>query len=353
MSFTVGLTYDLDIEYPRRPDDPPDAARECDPPERIAAVCQALEASGCAVVPIGGVRALLRRPGRWPVDLVLNLAEGRRGRHREAEVPIVLEMFGVPYVGSDALTLSLALDKWMTKQLCRAAGVVVPRGFSVANVRRRAPWDALRYPVLVKPRWEGSGKGIDERSVAATPAAAKRRAAWVIETYRQPALVEEWIDGPEYTVACVGPSCEHPLPPVERQRERATGLACHLFSEEGYAAGLRTLLPTAALDESALDRLGETARTACQALECRDLTRVDLRLDRRGVPHVLEVNPLPSLAPDDTFGLLGEMLGVGLAGILAAIVEGAVARWRLHVPGWTAGVRLSRLLRHRVSLAER
>jgi len=349
----VGITYDLKSEYPVRPGDPLDAAAECDPAERIEAVAAALRAGGMTVRMIGNVRALLDQRARHGVDLVLNLSEGWRGRNRESEVPIVLEFAGVPYVGSDATALGAALDKWVAKRLFRSVGIEVPNGFCVARALDDAPWDVLRYPVVVKPRWEGSGMGMGEESVARDVGASRRRAQWIIETYQQPALVEEWIDGPEYTVAVVGPSCEVVMPPVERQRDRPTGLACHLFDASDYASGCRLLFDTVTLNEAQTAAVALSAGRACRVLGCCDMARVDIRLDGRGVPHVLEVNPLPSMAPDDTFGLLGEMIGVGLDGMLAAIVDAAMVRLGIRHVEWTPGVRLSRVVRHRVSLEHR
>ncbi len=353
MPFVVGVTYDLRSEYPVRFGDPPDIAVECDPAERIEAVAAALRAAGVTVRMIGNVRALLVQRACHDIDLVLNLSEGWCGRNRESEVPIVLELAGVPYVGSDATALGAALDKWVAKRLFRSVGIRVPNGFCVARVLDDAPWWVLQYPVVVKPRWEGSGMGMGEGAVARDAEAGKRRARWIIETYRQPALVEEWIDGPEYTVAVVGPSCEVVMPPVERQRDRATGLACHLFDASDYASGCRSLLDTVMLNEAQTAAVALSAGRACRVLGCRDMARVDIRLDGRGVPHVLEVNPLPSMAPDDTFGLLGEMIGVGLDGMLAAVVDAAVVRLGIQHVEWTPGVRLSRVVRHRVSLEHR
>src|SRR5437763_15917300 len=161
----IGITYDLKDERPAGAGLPDDFQEEFDSPATIEGIATVLRGLGHDVIKLGDGRELLERLLADPPEFVFNIAEGQGiGRSREARVPAVLEMLGIPYTGSDPLTLAVTLDKDCAKRLVASAGVAVPRGVVLDPAAGRNPsageWDALPFPAIVKPAWEGSSKGI-------------------------------------------------------------------------------------------------------------------------------------------------------------------------------------------------
>jgi D-alanine-D-alanine ligase len=281
-------------------------------------------------VRLGSPHALLARIGKGelpPLDVALSIAEGTRGRDREAWAPVLLQMAGVPTLGSDALTLSLTLDKAWAVSLVAAAGVaVVPQ--AVAHSAGEAETLTLpgAYPLFVKPRWEGTAKGIGPRSRVEDRAALVREVARIVREYRQPALVEAFLEGPEYTVTLVGNDPPRALPVLQRALEATTKIGLHAL--ERHAApqgGWRGEVP-GGLDLVLEQELAALAIRAYQALECLDFARADFRLDAAGQPRFLEMNPLPTFAPDASFGILAELEGRRAEELIADVLASGLQR---------------------------
>ncbi len=331
----IGMTYDLKTEYVFRSGDPQDANAEFDHPSTIQVIREAIESHGHPVVPIGGVEQLLSQLDRLKVDLIFNLAEGKTGRNREAQVPILLELRGIPYVGSDALTLSLTLDKVMTKKICLSEGIPTPRFFEITCAEDPIPPD-VSFPLIVKPRFEGSSKGISERSVAHSLSELKAQAAWAIQTYHQPALVEEFIRGTEFTVAIVGNDPPEAFPAVQIEIDGRVDLGdlFYTFSRIAQGAGYRC---PADIPPALEGRLRELALRTYQAVGCLDFGRVDIRVDRGGKPFVLEINPLPSLSTEDVFVTVAHHLGITYEAMIGKILEAAIKRLGLAKPVGKSG----------------
>ncbi|MBI3318518.1 MAG: ATP-grasp domain-containing protein [Candidatus Omnitrophica bacterium] len=320
----IGMAYDLKTEYVFKADDPQDANAEFDHPSTVQVIEEALTSLGHQVVRIGNVERLLDQLDRLSVDIVFNIAEGLSGRNREAQVPMLLELKGIPYVGSDALTLALTLDKLMTKKVLIAEGIPTPRFFQIQHPDCALPRD-LEFPLIVKPRFEGSSKGISDRSVVRSPDELKTQAAWAIQTYRQPALVEQFIPGREFTVAIVGNDPPEALPVVQIQIEGQTDLGDLFYTFSRIAEGVEYLCP--AQIEAGLSRaLQALALRTYQAVDCLDLGRVDIRVDGSGNPYVLEINPLPSLSTEDVFMAVATELGITYEQMLGRILEAAHRR---------------------------
>lgn len=312
----IGLTYDLQT-------DPQDERQaEFDPPRTIEALTRALEALGHQVVPLGNASALLEERGRLnTVELVFNIAEGSHGRCREAWVPVLLETWGIPYVGSGPAALALGLDKHLSKRVAASCGVPTPRWTVVEDP---ATWDGMsevRLPSIVKPRYEGSGLGIDEGAVVGDDAALAARLRRQYDRAQQPLLVEEFVGHGELTVCLIGNDPPEAYPAIQRPVDPASRLACHVASSsrQEWDAPLEL---TDALDTAAR----RIAVTMFQAVGCRDMARVDLRVDAAGGVWFLEINPLPSFDPEGSFGLLADYLGLPYHGLLGRIVEAAQAR---------------------------
>lgn len=327
MGKTIGLTYNLKTDYVFKPGDPQDANAEFDHPDTVTLIERAIQAGGHRVVRIGNPRRLLETWEQLDVDIVFNISEGLGGRNRESQVPIILEMLGIPYVGSDGLTLGLTLDKILTKKLLIAEGVPTPRFLEIRQAEDPVDPDGLSFPLIVKPCHEGTSKGLNDASVVHTAEDLRRQARWVIETYRQPALVEEFIDGSEFTVAIIGNDAPEVLPVVQIRIQGRLDLGglFYTFSRVRENSDLDYVVP-ARVPEALAARIKEAALRTYQAVECRDFGRVDVRVNQQGEPFVLEINPLPSLAAADVFNLLAKHLGSTYETMVNRILDYALAR---------------------------
>ena len=332
-ALTIGIVYETFDTYGRRAAEPPDAHLEYEPESTIAVLEAAIRALGHEPVRLGSPHRLLERiarDGGLGVDAALNIAEGFGSRNREAWAPVLLEMAGVPLLGSDALSLSTSLDKAWTNRAVAAAGVPVAPQCVVASaeaaemMRLEEYW--LAFPLFVKPRWEGSAKGIRTSSRVEDRASLVREVARVVLDYAQPALVESFVPGPEYTVAVVGNDPPRPLPVLQRALDAGSGIGLHAL--EVHGEGGAHLLP-GELSPALEEQLQHLALCVFEALECRDFARCDFRLDPRGEPVFLEINPLPTFAVDGTFAILAELEGRSLEALLAEVLASGLARLAL------------------------
>ncbi len=320
----IGLTYDLRTEYTPEAGDPADANAEFDHPDTVEALAEAVRQLGHEPVRIGNAHQLIEQWDRLNVDFVFNIAEGKSGRNREAQIPILLELKKIPYAGSDGLTQALTLDKWLTKKLLVADGIPTPAAFQIEDPQAPLPAN-LKFPLIVKPRYEGSSKGLSEKSKVSSAEALKEQAAWLIETYKQPALVEQFIRGSEYTVAVIGNKNPEVFAPVQIQIDGKKNLGDLFYTFTRIRQGAQYLCPA---DLSpALDRqLRDWALRTYRAVDCVDFGRVDFRVDESGQPFVLEINPLPSLSTEDVFAILAQHLSISFYAMLGKIITTAMER---------------------------
>lgn len=314
-----------------------DLLEEFDAPETIEAMAAALRDLGHEVELLGDGEPLLRRllDGERP-DLVWNIAEGQGGgRSREARVPALLEMLDIPYTGSDPLTLAATLDKDCAKRLISAAGVATPDWvlFDGDWTAARDRLAALTFPVFVKPAYEGSSKGILTTSVIRDLSHLQRALEQLCEVYRQPVLVEEFIDGDELTVGLVGNRNPEVLG-IMRVVPRSAGDGPFVYSIEVKRDWQRRVRYECPAQLSARDTQSvQRASLACwQALGCRDVARIDFRL-RNGVPYFLEANPLPGLSPiSGDLVLMTGQVGITYHDLMGRILNAALDRLNLACP---------------------
>ena len=318
----VGLVYNLKSHVPVRLNAPVDALAEYDSEETVSAIEAALMASGHEVVRLEADTTLPETLRATKPYICFNIAEGLRGEARESHVPALLEMMGIPYTGSKVMTHALSLDKAMTKRVWRDAGL--PTGsFQLFRHADDILDSRLSFPLFVKPVQEGSGMGINARSVVRDEATLRQQVRWVVQNYRQPAIVESYLPGREFTVGMIGntllpgerrwegprinsgqpfydSSGFHVLPVLEIDSNVGAGKGVYNTAAKSYIPGEEGaplyLCPAGILAELETE-LKSLAVAAFRAINGLDVGRVDFRIGVDGRPVLLEVNTLPGLNP--------------------------------------------------------
>ncbi|MBI5562091.1 MAG: D-alanine--D-alanine ligase [Deltaproteobacteria bacterium] len=298
----VGLTYNLKRTVAEGEDLPPDFYAECDDPETIEDVRGALMARHGDVVMIEADEDAFEKFRKTRPDIVFNMAEGIWGESREAQMPAIMEMLRIPYTGSSPLTLGLCLNKARAKEVLEHYGVPTPRFFVTEGAALRP---GMRFPMMVKPLFEGSSKGIKNDSIVSTPDELSGKVGRLVAEYGQPALVEEFLPGREFTVAILGNGAKaRALPIVEINYSSLPEGIPPIYSYEAKwvldtpDAPLDIFACPAPVDEAMRKSIEDAALAAFRALDVRDWCRVDVRLDAAGVPNIIELNPLPGILKD-------------------------------------------------------
>jgi D-alanine-D-alanine ligase len=324
----VGFTFNVKRMKPEI-DGRRDEEAEYDSPKTIQAVREAIEAAGHEVIDLEATPDLPALLGSSQVDIVFNMAEGIKGRNREAQVPALLELLDIPYSGSDPAALSLALDKALAKKIVRQHGILTPNFIQLVTGKERLPKD-LRFPVIVKPNAEGSSKGVHATSVCENEAELRKAAVEMIAKYNQPALVEDYIGGREFTVGMLGERRPKVLPPMEvvflDQTEKRPVYSFEF--KQDWSTRIRYDAP-AVLEPGQLRALERAARECFIALGCRDVARVDFRMDEQGKLYFLECNPLPGLTPGwSDLVLIAKAAGIEYNALISEILSGAIRRYK-------------------------
>jgi D-alanine-D-alanine ligase len=301
----IGLTYNMKRGASDEAQDPPSSRAEVqaewDDAETIQAVQCAL-AQRHDVVLIHATENLYdilrdRRP-----DVVFNIAEGEFGPCREGHVPSILEYLNIPYTASDPLALNTCLDKARTKEILAFHGLPTAR-FRVVS-EKSFSFNSLHYPLVVKPLYEGSSIGIRNDSLVRTRQDMRERVSWLLDRYNEPALVEEYLGGREFTVAILGNGeSARVLPIIEIKLDSLPRGVNPIYSFEAKWIWDNSSKPLdifecpARLDADLQAEIERICLKAYRLLRCRDWCRVDVRLDSENRPHILELNPLPGILP--------------------------------------------------------
>ena len=328
MSKIIGITYDLKSDWQGAHNDPIDAAAELDGNKTIECLKAALESAGHKIILIGGARQLIDRltGNDFKVDIIFNISEGFKGRNRESQVPAILDLYNIPFVGADALTLGVTLDKVVAKKCFIADGIPTARYFKAGLEDDLFELNTIGFPLFVKTLHEGTSKGITQSSRVENFQQLKVQVERICCDYNQPALVEEFIKGTEFTVAVIGNNPPKPMPVVQYAIAGSTDLGNEFYSYRHVAEKLVEHICPAPIDEKLALRLQELAVRAYKSVDCRDFGRVDFRVDEAGNPYVLEINPLPNLNPDDVFVLFGRVLKMSYHQIINKIMDEALMR---------------------------
>jgi D-alanine-D-alanine ligase len=323
----VGLTYDLRSDYLALGFSMEDTA-EFDKEDTIAGIENALRELGCETDRIGHAKALVKRleaGDRW--DLVFNICEGLHGIAREAQVPALLDLYDVPYVFSDPLVLALTLHKGMTKRVVRDAGVPTS-DFCVYETA--GDLEGLRFnaPYFVKPVAEGTGKGCSAKSIVRDRTALAGVCDDLVARFRQPALIEPYLAGREFTVGITGTGRQaNVVASMEIVLLANAEKGVYSYSNKGQYEDRVVYHPGDPAKDPVAASAEKVSLDAWRALGCRDGGRVDIRCDADQNPMFLEVNPLAGLNPKDSdLPILARLANVSYTELIGRIMASATSR---------------------------
>jgi D-alanine-D-alanine ligase len=272
-------------------------------------------------------------------DIVFNIAEGLRGPSREAHIPAMLEMLGVPYTGSDPLTLGICLDKSRTKEILSYHNILTPQFLVIDNLAQ-VPDIRMSLPCIVKPLHEGSSKGIYNTSVVNTREELKKQIQLVIGEYHEPALIEKFLTGREFTVAVIGNDPDiQVLPIVEIRFDSLPEGVNPIYSYEAKWIWdtIENPIDVHECPANITPELQKEIEAICiktyRVLHCRDWCRIDIRSDDKGRPNVLELNPLPGILPNpeehSCFPQAARAAGMDYDTMINAVLNAGIRRYNL------------------------
>jgi D-alanine-D-alanine ligase len=275
-------------------------------------------------------------------ELVFNLCESMAGDARNEPTFVgLLDLFELPYTGTDLLGLASCLYKQRAKDILIARGVATPPHRFLADPGALADpsLDALDYPWFVKLAHEDASVGITEHNLVATPAALRARARELMAAYGQPVLAERYVDGRELNVTLIGNAADLQIMPLHEidfaampaGRPRIVSYAAKWDEAHVDYAGTKAV-PLHGASAELVARVERVARGAWHALGLRDYGRVDLRVDAEGTPWVIDVNPNPDISPDAGVARAARLAGMSYPQLIAHLADVAYRRIRRSGP---------------------
>lgn len=326
------LNENLIQNYPERLDD---TFAEWDSEETIEAVKTALEAYGHDVTLIEADRDAYVKLNIINPDFVFNVAEGYSGSSRESQIPSMLEMLNIPFTGSDSVTTGICHDKSRCKEILSYYKIPNAKFFITDSIHRID--EKITFPKFIKPLHEGSSKGIYNSSVAKNCAELRNEIIRIKECYNQPSLVEDFLEGKEFTVAMLGNGNDvKVLPIVEINLDLVPDGFNKIYSYEvkwffdTRENKLDIFKCPAEIDSKLYKQIEKICRDVYIALRIRDWARIDVRLDKDGIPNIVEINPLPGILPDPAdnscYPKAAREVGLNYNVMINAVLDAAVTR---------------------------
>lgn len=323
--YTVGLTYNLkkgavSIE---------DEEAEFDDFSTVEAIKAAIEDLGCNVVLLEATSEIITEIPKHKIDIVFNFAEGLRGRGREAQVPALLNLLKIPFTGSDETTLGVALDKALAKKIVAFSRVKTPK-FQVFFTKNDRLRKHLKFPLMVKPNAEGSSKGIIDKAKVQNLSDLKQSVSNIIDVYKQPALVEEYIEGREFTVGLLGnDDALEVLPILEAKFHDASTHGFYSYRVKKHCNEYATYECPAKLPDETAKKIRKMAVKVYNALECKDVSRIDIRYSTiENEPYFIEINPLPGLEPGfSDLPTAAQAAGISYPELIKKILNASLIRY--------------------------
>lgn len=267
------------------------------------------------------------------IDIAFNIAEGFNGRGREAQIPALLNMFGIPFTGSDETTLCISLDKALTKRLLSAYHINTPKYMLIPKnfIRSQIKINKLNYPVIIKPNAQGSSKGISDISIVESPEELYRLVSKNIAIYNEDMLAEEYIEGREFTVGIIGNDEDirvfSPMEVIFTQKTQGDFQVYSYNVKQDYKRFIRYKCP-ADIDKKLEEKLMKISRKIYGVLGCLDFARCDFRIGKDNQIYFIEINPLPGLAPGySDYPMLADFCGVDYETLILNILYAALKRY--------------------------
>lgn len=326
----IGITYDLKEAVPVGQNEPEDTLEEYDSLETIDGLAAALSATGASVVRLGGGKEFLRNILSERVDIVFNISEGLGTyRSREAQIPSVLEMLGIPYTGSDPQTLAIAHDKHIAKKVVSLSGVSTPCWHLIESIEslKTIDWSRFPFPAFLKPAYEGSSMGVKLTSRIESLEKLESAAVKLLNSYQQPVIAEEFIHGDEVTVGIIGNSPPKILGIMRVLPKKEMSYFVYSLEIKRDWQNLVEYECPARLPEKTMQKISDFALGAFRTLDCRDLARLDFRVAKDGEPYFLEINPLPGLNyKNSDYPIMAYKMGWTYDKLIAEILNAAVKR---------------------------
>lgn len=312
---------------------------EFDDPLVIDTIAKAIEKMGHTVLRIEANDEAFTKLTKHKdeIDILFNTAEGIKGDARESQIPLFCEMLGIPYSHSTPTTHAITLNKQFTKLILQSAGIAVPQSVVIRSKTDKLP-SHISFPVIVKPNNEGSSKGILDKSVVEDKKDLEERVAEISENFSKEVLVEEFIDGREFTVAILGNKNPRVMPIIEQKFDFLPKGMHHIASFElkwVYEDALKNLEEAytcpAVLTDKEQKMIEDTTKKIFETLHCVDCSRVDYRMNREGKLYFIEINSLPGLNPDPKiisyFRLSANAAGMTFDDLIKEILNAAIARY--------------------------
>ena len=327
----IGITYDTRDDFCFTSDEPEDWDAEFAVSMAIDDITNAIEDTGYPTVIIGSGKKLLYGFANYEkqVDLIFNIAEGKFGRSRSSQIPAMLEMTNIPFVGSDAQAITVALDKNYTKIIAQNHGICIPEFTVIENINQLKPIRIPKYPVIAKLTCCGSSMGIGEQSKIYDFEDLAKQVRYLLRTYEQPVLIERFITGPEIDVPVIGNAPEKVFGitgiTLDEKHLKDNYLTSKIVRHDGY--GFCDIS-----DQNDFFDCGAIADVALRIyslLGCRDFGRVDMRIDENdGKPYLLEINTYPFLGKHSSFSYVASKKGMDYKDMIKEILDSAISRYR-------------------------
>ncbi|WZL72433.1 ATP-grasp domain-containing protein [Clostridiaceae bacterium 35-E11] len=325
MSYKIALIYDLTTKNMK------DSIESyyADQQKKITkdTICKVLQKK-YEIIEIAANEKIFEQLTAYQFDLVFNLSTGIRGESRQSQIPAILEMLGIPYVGSGILSHALALNKSMAKQVFIHNNIPTA-AFQIFHTGEENLSSHLKFPLIVKPACEGSGFGVHKDSIVHTKDALKKKISHLLQTYQPPVLVEEFIEGREFTVGVIGNGKNKTILPI---MEISFQNVPHKYGKF-YTFELKTELGDfvefycpASIDTNLEQKIKTSVSKAFDVLECRDFARVDVRVTANQ-PYIIEINSLPGLKPGySDLPKMALKAGISYENLIFMLTEAAIIR---------------------------
>lgn len=324
LPFRVGIVFNLkkglasDIE---------DIEAEYDSDDTINSLKDVFTKEGIDVVLLEADAFFMDKIKESNLDMVFNIAEGTIGRGREGQIPSILSFLNIPFSGSDATTLCMALDKDLTKRYLDSFAVKSPKSQVINNFNYKLN-SKLKFPLIVKPNCEGSSKGISNLAIVYDALQLKVLVEKNLNTYKTAMLAEEYIVGREFTVGIVGNGKEIKVfDPMEIAFVNNSKDTIYSYEvKKTFETSVKYICPPN-MDKALILKMKKIALNVYNALECKDFARMDFRMTEDNLIYFIEINPLPGLAPNySDLCILAEMQGISYDELIMTILKSAIKR---------------------------